>query len=149
MTAMTKFDRSIVIAASPRKVFDYLSQPGHLAEFMPMSDLQYLTDTHRGVGMRFRYTCTIGGKKMSTECSLTELEQDKRVRFHTTKGMKFDWTATVNAVEGGTEVHWDCEYEMPIGSMDRMLGRGGSLTQSMETALDESLRKLKSELESS
>ena len=144
---MARYDKTIVIATPLSDVFYYVSQPEHFPQFLPMTDLTFLTHMRRGVDTRIRYNCTIGGKRILTECSLTRLEVDERVEFHATRGMACDWSFAVKEVEGGTQLRWECEYEMPVGFLDRLLGRAASIQQAMGSALDESLQKIKEALE--
>jgi len=145
---MATFDKSIVIAAPLNKVFDYVSQPEHFPIFLPITDLTFITNMHRGVGTRLRYSLNLGGKRILTECNLTKLEADKGVNFHTTRGVACDWEFTVNKVEAGTQLHWKSQHEMPAGILDKLLGTGARMARGMEAAIDEGLQKIKEILES-
>ena len=145
---MAEFDKTVVIAAPVRDVYDHVSQPEHFPTFLPITDFQFLTDMHRGVGTRVRYNFTVGGKSILTECSLTKLEVDENVSFHTTRGAACDWAFTFKEVEAGTQLHWEGEHETPVGVLDRLLGRTANLERAMGTTVDDSLQKLKEALES-
>jgi ligand-binding SRPBCC domain-containing protein len=145
---MAKFDRTIVIAAPLGKVFDFVSQPERLSNLLPITDFQFLTNMHRGVGTRVRYNLNLGGKRVLTECSLTDVQVDKAVRLHSTKGVLFDWHLALDTADDGTQLRWEGEYQPPAGFLDKLLGRGASAQQAMEAAIDDGMRKLKEALES-
>jgi len=140
---MAKFEKTVVIAAPLGEVFDYVSQPEHFPDFLPVADFQFLTHMHRGVSTRVRFTLNLDGKKVVNECSLTTLELDKRLVFHYTSGMTCEWTITFEEVEGGTQVRWEGEYEAPVGFLDKLLGRGAKMQQAVEAVVDNGLQKLK------
>jgi len=145
---MAKFDKTIVIAAPLSDVFDYVSQPEHFPNFLPIADLQFLTHMHRGVGTRLRYNFTLVGRRMLTECDLTRLELDESLAFHSTRGVTCDWGFTFKEVEGGTQLRWEGEYDIPLGFLDKLLGRSAGMERAMEAAVEDSLQKLKETLES-
>ena len=145
---MATFDKTIVIAAPLSKVFDYVSQPEHFPNLLPITDFQFLTHMHRGAGTRMRYNLDLGGKRMLTECSLTSLEVDQAVQFHYTKGMTCDWTVTSQEVEGGTQLRWKGDYVVPVGFLGKILGRTENMQKTVEATVDDGLRKLKETLES-
>ena len=145
---MAKFEKSIIIAAPTGEVFDYVQQPERLCSLLPISDLTFLTHMHRGVGTRVRYGLDLGSKQVVTECSLGQVKVDESVKYHSTTGVMFDWDLTIDQVEGGTQLRWQGEYEAPLSFLDRVLGRGAAIQQAMESAIDDSLRKLKEALES-
>jgi len=146
--AMAKFDETIVIAAPLSDVFDYVSRPEHFPKFLPITDLQFLTHMHRGLGTRLRYNLTLGGRRLLTEGDLTGLELDESVGFHSTKGVTCDWSFTFKEVEGGTQLRWEGEYEIPVGFLGKLLGKTASMERAMEAAVEDSLQKLKETLES-
>ena len=145
---MAKFDRTIVIAAPLGDVFDYVSQPEHFPEFLPITDLQFLTHMHRGVGTRLRYNFTLGGRRTLTDCDLTTLELDKSVGFHSARGVSCDWSFTFKEVEGGTQLRWEGQYEIRVGFLGKLLGRTAGMERAMEATVEGSLQKLKETLES-
>ena len=145
---MATFDKTIVIDAPLSDVFDYVSQPEHFPNVLPITDFQFLTHMQRGVGTRMRYNLDLGGKRVLTECSLTGLEVDESVNFHYTKGMVCDWSVASQAVEGGTQLRWEGEYEAPVGFLGKILGKSASMQQAVETTVDDGLRKIKAALES-
>ena len=145
---MAKFDKTIVITAPLSDVFDHVSQPEHFPDFLSITDFQFLTDMHRGIGMRFRCNFIRGGRRILAECALTEQELDKRVVFHSTRGLTCDWSFTLKEVEGGTQLRWEGEQEIPVGFLGKLLGKRASMEQAMEADVEDSLQKLKERLES-
>jgi carbon monoxide dehydrogenase subunit G len=145
---MAKLDKTIVIAAPVSDVFDYVSQPEHFPNFLPVTDLTFITDMHRGVGTRLRYSFALGRKRIPTECNLSNLEVDRSVTFHTTTGVACDWNFTFREAEAGTQLRWEGEHEIPVGFLDRLLGRSAGVERVMEATIEDSLQKLKETLES-
>ena len=94
------------------------------------------------------YNFICGGKRILTECTLAELSIDKSVAFHTTKGLDAQWEFRLNEVEGGTELRWAGEHEVPANLLDKVLGRTASVQQAMEASINDGLQKLKEILES-
>jgi carbon monoxide dehydrogenase subunit G len=148
VTVMVKFDKTIVIAAPLGEVFDYVSQPERFPDFVPTADFQFLTDMHRGIDTRIRYNFLCGSKRILTECTLTEMEIDKSVTFHTTKGLACEWEFSLEEVEEGTQLRWAGEHEIPTSFLDKLLGRSETVQQAMEATIDDGLQKLKEILES-
>jgi uncharacterized protein YndB with AHSA1/START domain len=145
---MVKSDKNIVITAPLRDVFDYVSQPGHFPTFLPITELTFITNMHRGIGTRLQFVFALGRKRIPTECNVTELEVDEHVSFRTTTGVACSWKFTFKEVEAGTQLRWEGEHELPVGFLDRLFGRGASVEQAMEATIEDGLQKLKETLES-
>ena len=145
---MVKFDKTVVIAAPLGDVFDYVSQPENFPNFVSITDFQFLTDKHRGTDTRIRYNFICGSKRILSECTLAELSIDKSVAFHTTRGLPLEWEFSLREVEGGTELRWAGEHEIPASLLDKLLGKSASVQLAMEATFDDGLQKLKEILES-
>ena len=145
---MTKFDKAIVIAARTRDVFDYVSQPEHFPEFLPITGITFLTNMRRGVGVRVRYTRILDGKEVPAECSLSKLKMDDMVEFSANKGLMRVWRFTIRELEDGTQLRWEGEYDVPSGLMDKFMGQRARVERAIAADFDESLQKIKEMLES-
>jgi ribosome-associated toxin RatA of RatAB toxin-antitoxin module len=144
---VTKFDKEILIAAAAREVFDYVSRPEHFSEFLPISSLVFLTNMRRGVGTRVRYSRILEGKEVPAECGLSKQVLDQMVEFTATKGLMRVWRFTIQELDDGTQLHWEGEYDVPSGMMNRFSGQKNRLEASISQELDQSLDKIKQALE--
>jgi ribosome-associated toxin RatA of RatAB toxin-antitoxin module len=145
---MTKFDKAIVIAAGARDVFDHVSRPEHFPEFLPITGLTFLTNMRRGVGTRVRYSRTVDNKPVPAECGLSKLKLDEMVEFSASNGLMRVWRFTIKELEGGTELRWEGEYDLPSGFMDKVRGQRARVERAIAAELDESLQRIKEALES-
>lgn len=145
---MTKFDKAMLIAAPVHEVFDYVSRPEHFPEFLPISRLTFLTHMHRGEGTRVGYTRTLDRRRVPAECGLSQLKMDEMVEFSATKGLMRVWRFSIQGLEGGTQLRWEGEYDLPSGLMDRVSGHRGRSEGAVPGELDESLRRIKQAIES-
>lgn len=79
---MTTITRSMTIAAPVEAVFDTIAHVDRFAEAVPnVKDVEYLGETRRGVGTRFKETREIKGRVGTTVLEVTEYGENEKVRI--------------------------------------------------------------------
>jgi carbon monoxide dehydrogenase subunit G len=94
------------IDAPVSKVFETVAQIENFSKALPhITKVEFLTDSHVGVGTRFRETRLMDGREGTTELEVTEYVEDEHVRIISdTHGTVWDTLFTVRAAEGQTEL---------------------------------------------
>jgi carbon monoxide dehydrogenase subunit G len=94
---------SRTINASVEKVFDTIAHIENFSKAVPhIVNVEFLTDSKRGTGTRFRETRIMRGKEASTELEVTEYVENDRVRIVAdTHGTVWDTVFTVKPGDGG------------------------------------------------
>lgn len=94
------------IAAPVERVFETIADLRNFKKAIPhIIDIEFLTETHQGVGTRFRETRLIKGRKSTTELEVTEYEPNDRIRMVTdSHGTIWDSVFTVREQGGGTRL---------------------------------------------
>ncbi len=94
------------IAAPVDRVFQAVAHIENFAKAVPqISNVEFLTESHVGVGTRFRETRVMHGKEASTELEVTEYEPNDRVRLVAdSHGTVWDTVFTVKPANGGTDL---------------------------------------------
>jgi carbon monoxide dehydrogenase subunit G len=71
-----------VIHAPMENVFQTLARAENYSKAVPgITNIEFLTDKHYGVGTRFRETRLMHGKEAATELEVTELDENRRIRM--------------------------------------------------------------------
>lgn len=110
---MVTIEKSIVVKASPTKVFDYMRDPAHLPEIWPsMVEVKDVADLPNG-GHRYHWIYKMAGVRLEGDSETVEFEPDKHIVQKGTGQIPstFDWTFTPE--NGSTKVNTKVEYEIP------------------------------------
>ena len=83
---MIRYEISEMIAASPERIFPYLSEGDRYLLWMAVSAVEAVPPDRRGLGSRWRMET----KEGAFVVEVTGFEQDRRVAFDTVEG-PFDW----------------------------------------------------------
>jgi uncharacterized protein YndB with AHSA1/START domain len=79
---MAQYVATRSIAAPVARVFETVAHIDRFQEAIPhITNVEFLTETHSGVGTRFRETRLMRGREASTELEVTEYVPDERVRL--------------------------------------------------------------------
>lgn len=102
----TTTTRSIYIDAPVERVFDAVAHIDRFSEAVPnIREVEYLSDTRRGVGTRFKETREMRGREASSVLEVTEYEENERVRLVSNAGGTiWDTLFTTEQTRGGTEL---------------------------------------------
>ncbi|BDZ54067.1 SRPBCC family protein [Agromyces marinus] len=110
---MAGFEMDEVIAASPRRVFEVLSDPSRATEFLEnVTESTKLTDGPITTGTRFHETRVVNGKEASAELVVGAYEPDTRVEIGTeAEGISVLYRYELAPEGDGTRVTWTCELQ--------------------------------------
>lgn len=103
---MATITRSMTIAAPVETVFDTIAHVDRFAEAVPdVKDVEYLGETRRGVGTRFKETREIKGRVGTTVLEVTEYGENEKVRIVSDAGGTiWDTLFTVEQSGEGTKL---------------------------------------------
>ena len=111
---MAKVKKSIVIDASPEKVFDYVDKPAHLPEFwssfVEAKDIERLPNG----GTRFGWVYKMAGVRFEGTTETTEYVANQRLVTENNGGVSSTITWTFQADYGGTKVTFDADYTVNL-----------------------------------
>lgn len=102
----TATTRSITIDAPVDRVFDTVAHIEHFSEAVPhIKDVEFLSETRRGVGTRFKETREMNGREGTTVLQVTEYVENEKVRIVSDAGGAiWDTLFTTEPVGSGTEL---------------------------------------------
>ncbi len=100
---MTRTELSLTVDAPVGVVFSTVADISNFSKAVPhIEHVEFLSETRRGVGARFRETRLMGSRRATTELEVTEYVQDERVRFVSDAGgTVWDTTFTVERQPDG------------------------------------------------
>lgn len=110
---MNGFEFSEHIAASPKQVFELISDLSNASKFLDnIKGSEKLTDGPIGVGTIFRETRVVGGKESSADLQVTAYEPPAHFGIRSeVEGIKVEYHYHFAPEAGGTQVRWVCELE--------------------------------------
>ncbi len=111
---MSKFSKKVKIKASPKKVFDFVVDPENWTKYVTsLINVRDLKPKKAGKGTKFKWTYRVMGMNMHGSGKITEFVQNKRfgLKMEGKHSIAEDYIFT--AVDGGTELTFGIEYEMP------------------------------------
>lgn len=103
---MTRFTTKRTIDAPVHKVFDTVANIENFSKAVPhITNVEFLTDTHRGVGAKFRETRLMRGREATTDLEVTEYVDGESVRMVSDAGGTiWDTVFRVRPVGDSTEL---------------------------------------------
>jgi len=103
---MAKISAARKINAPIEEVFDVVAHIENFSKAVPhITDVEFLTEEHRGVGTKFKETREMRGREASTELEVTEYMANERVRMVSdTGGAVWDTVFQMRPVDGGTQL---------------------------------------------
>lgn len=121
---MSKVQVIRVIQASPDVVFQTVSDIANFSQAVPhIQDIEFLSETQRGIGTRFRETRLMRGREYKTELEVTEFVENERVRLVADEGGTiWDSVFTVASRGDGTRLTMDMEAR-PYKLMSKIITR--------------------------
>jgi uncharacterized protein YndB with AHSA1/START domain len=111
-----RVEETFRVARPPEVVFDYLTDPAHLAEWQTVkTSVQPLTDGPPGRGTRIRErTKPPIGREFEQVVEFTEFDRPRRLHTHIVEGpAPLDGTWTFAPDGDGTRVHFVAEGDLP------------------------------------
>lgn len=103
---MARYSAARTIDAPADRVFETVAQIENFQKALPhITNVEFLTDSHVGVGTRFRETRLMRGREANTELEVTEYVANERVRLVSDAGGTiWDTVFTVEPSEKTTEL---------------------------------------------
>jgi uncharacterized protein YndB with AHSA1/START domain len=112
---MLRVEETFTVARSPEAVFDYLTDPAHLAEWQTSkTSVEPLTEGPMRQGSRVRErTKPPMGPEFEQVVEFTEFDRPNRVHTHIVEGPQpIDGTWTFEPADSGTRVHFVAAGEL-------------------------------------
>jgi len=142
---MSHLSTTFRVGAQPDTVFDLVADPSRAPEWQTMiTEMGEISGRPGGVGSSYTGFYRVAGRRIEGHFIVTAAE---RPTLHqaagTTRGGWARWTTVIEAVDEGSEVRVDLEYELPgelIGSLFGIL-TGNRLDQEFRRTYD-NLREL-------
>jgi hypothetical protein len=142
---MSHLGTTFSVAAPPDIVFDLVADPSRAPEWQTMiSDMGEISGRPGGVGSSYVGYYRVAGRRLEGRFVVTAAE---RPNLHqaagTTRGGWARWTTMIEAVDGGSQVRVELEYELPGEMIGSLFGKltGNRLEQELRKTYD-NLRKL-------
>ena len=142
---MSHLATTIRVAAPPDIVFDLVADPSRGPQWQTMiSEMGEISGRPGGVGSSYVGYYRVAGRRLEGRFVVTAAE---RPTLHqaagTTRGGWARWTTMIEAVDGGSEVRVDLEFELPGEMIGSLFGKltGNRLEQELHKTYD-NLRKL-------
>ena len=145
---MAEIKKAIDINAPLEKVFDYVADASKALTFMPnFTRFEPLGQPRRGLGARVAAAGTVFGMPFKTQLEIVEFEENRRFVSHSTQGVKSVSTWEFRALpDGGTEVTFISDYQMPGGMLGRLFD-GAVMAKEVEKNTVQTLVNLKKVIE--
>ena len=145
---MLLYRASLRVDAPPERVWEVLADWDRSADWILGTTVEVVGSQREGVGARTRALTRIAGIKLIDEMSVTKWEPPRliEVRHHRKPVLGDAWFEVV-PVDGGAQVEWVEDLELPFGKLGEI---AGSVARApVEWGLRKSLRKLKRLVEAS
>ena len=146
---MTKMTKSIEVAASPEKVFAFLTDIEKLNE-IAKGDVEF-KQTSKGpwkVGTTIHWISKQSGSHMEADMEVTEFEKNKKATISTVKTskLKLKQTCTVEPIAKGTKLTYIADYTMPYSILGKIIDKL-KVQKDTEKSIDRQLMDAKKALE--
>ncbi|WP_435063309.1 SRPBCC family protein [Halobaculum sp. EA56] len=117
---MVSVSRSIRVDAPAEAVFDYVDEPENHVELTPsLVDVSNVEPLENG-GKRLEYTYKMAGVDLTGTLETPTYEPNERIVFEMDGDLTGTLTWTFEATDGGTEVAYAAEYDLPGGVLARV-----------------------------
>lgn len=145
---MARIEKSVVINASPEKVFALLADVERFPEWMDMVKEVRITSRERtGAGTTSHWATEVGDSRAEWDAENTEWVENERMAWRTTSGnLSAFGSNTLKPVAGGTELTWVMDYELPYSILGKIVDKL-KVSKDMEKGMERALQNLKSLLE--
>ena len=118
-------ERSIVIAASPQKVWAFVAEPEQILDwYLPLLRFEY-TSEQRGIGSPLIVVQKAPIGTMELDCVVTDWIENERFSFRMISGSmvkRHEEKWTVEAVPSGARFTFREEYELGLGLLGKLVG---------------------------
>ena len=142
---MTKLEREIDIHASPDRVYDVLTDPRCLGEWVTIQEeLEEAPEGDLKKGSRLRQRMKVAGRRFRLSWTVMEADRPSRVVWEGKGPMGSKATAVYELSgdgDGGTRFSYCNQYDLPGGPAGRIAGRAILAASGREA--DRTLERLK------
>jgi ribosome-associated toxin RatA of RatAB toxin-antitoxin module len=112
---MPKIEKSIVINAPVKKVFDYVSNPELMPEWLPgMVEVKDVKLTKEGVGSTYKWVYKMAGMRFKGENISEEYIPEKKMVARSKGGINSLWTWNFEPHNDGTKIDLVVDYTVPV-----------------------------------
>ena len=137
---MSHLGTTFRVAAPPDIVFDLVADPSRGPEWQTMmSDMGAISGRPGGVGSSYVGYYRVGGRRLEGRFVVTAAERPSLYQAAgTTRGGWARWTTLIEAVDGGSDVRVDLEFELPGEMIGSLFGKltGNRLDQEFRRTYD-------------
>jgi uncharacterized protein YndB with AHSA1/START domain len=142
---MTKLERDIEIAASPDRVYDVLTDPNCLGQWVTIQEeLEEAPTGDLETGSRLRQRMKVAGQRFRLSWIVVEADRPSRVVWEGKGPMGSSARAVYELTgngDGGTSFSYSNEYALPGGPAGRIAGRAIAAASGREA--DRTMKRLK------
>lgn len=143
---MKTLSDSVVICAPREAVFEYVTEPSKMAEWLP-SMMETRNVVGSGEGSQYEWTYKMVGNLFHGQTVVVEHVPHERSEYKSIGAIHSDWTVRFEARDGRTRVAMDIEYEVPLPVLGKLAER--MLEKRHARSLSVALTNLKEMLEAS
>ncbi len=145
---MGRIESSVVINASPEKVFAKISDFETAPEWNDsLKEHKITSEKRKGVGVTFHTVSMMSGTRMESDAEVTEWIENERITFRSTAGnVTFFGSNILKPVPGGTEHTMVGNYEMPYSILGKIIDKL-MVSKEAEKSLESANQNLKNLLE--
>jgi carbon monoxide dehydrogenase subunit G len=118
---MAKVTRSIVINASPDKVFEYMAEPSNLPEVWPsLIETKDVQRSPEGLAVSWGWKYKMAGMHFEGKSEMIEHVAGEHTVSKTEGGIASTITWKYHPEEGGTRVIFDADYTVPVPLLGKL-----------------------------
>jgi uncharacterized protein YndB with AHSA1/START domain len=116
---MKTIKREVHIEASPSTLYQYLSDPRHMTEWVAsMEDIRNVRGD--GVGRTHDWTYRMAGVKLKGHTELIEDVPNSLIKTRTTGGVESTWTFVMAPDAKGSRLSLTVEYKLPVPVLGKL-----------------------------
>ncbi len=140
---MSKFSRKVKIKASPKEVFDFVVDPENWTKYVTsLVNVRDLKPKKARKGTKFKWTYRMLGMNFHGTGEITEFVQNKRFGLKMEGNHPIAENYTFASADGGTELTFEIEYEMP-GKIMGVVSKTGLIEKLNKKESENVLSKVK------
>ena len=146
---MGRIESSVVINASPEKVFAKISDFETAPEWNDsLKEHKITSEKRKGVGVTLHTVSMMSGTRMESDAEVTEWIENERITVRSTAGnVTFFGSNILKPVPGGTELTMVANYEMPYSILGKIIDKL-KVSKDVQKDIEKNNQNLKNLLES-
>ncbi|MFB6127465.1 MAG: SRPBCC family protein [Halolamina sp.] len=116
---MISVEDTITVEASPEALFAYVSEPTNQPEITPSITDVEVVETYPDGATKATYTYDMVGVSLTGETEQVAYEPGERIVSELSGDISAELTWAFDAIDGGTEVRYAAEYDLPGAALER------------------------------